>query len=144
MGDGVALHAAAVSHGSLTVSLTKPATSASRMPLRAGARRYAAEQYRGESCAPGRGEFAGSSSLKTLVNALNSLGATPDELCRFYRRCMKRAHWMLTWRYLMKVNASGGIDGSDALMGPRFRPMISSRPRSSLRRFFYAHAERDA
>ena len=74
MGDGVALHAAAVSHGSLTVSINenqqrvKPAG----MPCGRARSGNAAEQYRGESCAFRRVEFAESSSLKTLVNALNS------------------------------------------------------------------------
>ncbi len=81
MGDGVALHAAAVSHGSLTVSINE--TSNVSQPNAFAGRAHggnAAEQYRGESCAPGVVSLPESSSLKTLVNALNSLGATPDDI----------------------------------------------------------------
>ncbi|WP_171961610.1 flagellar basal body P-ring protein FlgI, partial [Escherichia coli] len=81
MGDGVALHAAAVSHGSLTVSINET-SKVSQPNAFAGGRTAVTPQSNiaVNHARPGVVSLPESSSLKTLVNALNSLGATPDDI----------------------------------------------------------------
>ncbi|ENR6599240.1 flagellar basal body P-ring protein FlgI [Escherichia coli] len=81
MGDGVALHAAAVSHGSLTVSINET-SNVSQPNAFAGGRTAVTPQSNiaVNHARPGVVSLPESSSLKTLVNALNSLGATPDDI----------------------------------------------------------------
>ncbi|HBN1644966.1 flagellar basal body P-ring protein FlgI [Escherichia coli] len=81
MGDGVALHAAAVSHGSLTVSINET-RNVSQPNAFAGGRTAVTPQSNiaVNHARPGVVSLPESSSLKTLVNALNSLGATPDDI----------------------------------------------------------------
>ncbi|HAJ6678166.1 flagellar basal body P-ring protein FlgI [Escherichia coli] len=81
MGDGVALHAAAVSHGSLTVSINET-NNVSQPNAFAGGRTAVTPQSNiaVNHARPGVVSLPESSSLKTLVNALNSLGATPDDI----------------------------------------------------------------
>ncbi|EPU0477388.1 flagellar basal body P-ring protein FlgI [Escherichia coli] len=81
MGDGVALHAAAVSHGSLTVSINETC-NVSQPNAFAGGRTAVTPQSNiaVNHARPGVVSLPESSSLKTLVNALNSLGATPDDI----------------------------------------------------------------
>ncbi|WP_247162801.1 flagellar basal body P-ring protein FlgI [Escherichia coli] len=80
MGDGVALHAA-VSHGSLTVSINET-SNVSQPNAFAGGRTAVTPQSNiaVNHARPGVVSLPESSSLKTLVNALNSLGATPDDI----------------------------------------------------------------
>ncbi|HHV1128549.1 TPA: flagellar basal body P-ring protein FlgI [Escherichia coli] len=81
MGDGVALHAAAVSHGSLTVSINET-SNVSQPNAFAGGRTAVTPQSNiaVNHARPSVVSLPESSSLKTLVNALNSLGATPDDI----------------------------------------------------------------
>lgn len=81
MGDGVTLHAAAVSHGSLTVSINET-SNVSQPNAFAGGRTAVTPQSNiaVNHARPGVVSLPESSSLKTLVNALNSLGATPDDI----------------------------------------------------------------
>ena len=81
MGDGVALHAAAVAHGSLTVSINET-SKVSQPNAFAGGRTAVTPQSNiaVNHARPGVVSLPESSSLKTLVNALNSLGATPDDI----------------------------------------------------------------
>ncbi|HEI2318343.1 TPA: flagellar basal body P-ring protein FlgI [Escherichia coli] len=81
MGDGVVLHAAAVSHGSLTVSINET-SNVSQPNAFAGGRTAVTPQSNiaVNHARPGVVSLPESSSLKTLVNALNSLGATPDDI----------------------------------------------------------------
>ncbi|HEB1065313.1 TPA: flagellar basal body P-ring protein FlgI [Escherichia albertii] len=81
MGDGIALHAAAVSHGSLTVSINET-SNVSQPNAFAGGRTAVTPQSNiaVNHARPGVVSLPESSSLKTLVNALNSLGATPDDI----------------------------------------------------------------
>ena len=81
MGDGIALHAAAVSHGSLTVSINE-SSNVSQPNAFAGGRTAVTPQSNisVNHARPGMISLPESSSLKTLVNALNSLGATPDDI----------------------------------------------------------------
>ncbi|HCJ9467155.1 TPA: flagellar basal body P-ring protein FlgI [Escherichia coli] len=78
---GVALHAAAVSHGSLTVSINET-SNVSQPNAFAGGRTAVTPQSNiaVNHARPGVVSLPESSSLKTLVNALNSLGATPDDI----------------------------------------------------------------
>lgn len=57
---------------------------------------------------------------------------------------MRRARWMPTRGDLMKVNASGGIDGSDALMGPKVQANDIKQAAEQFEAIFTQHAERDA
>lgn len=81
MGEGIALHAAAVSHGSLTVSINE-SSNVSQPNAFAGGRTAVTPQSNisVNHARPGMISLPESSSLKTLVNALNSLGATPDDI----------------------------------------------------------------
>jgi len=76
MGDGVALHAAAV-----TVSINET-SNVSQPNAFAGGRTAVTPQSNiaVNHARPGVVSLPESSSLKTLVNALNSLGATPDDI----------------------------------------------------------------
>ena len=80
MGDGVALHAAAA-HASLTVSINET-SNVSQPNAFAGGRTAVTPQSNiaVNHARPGVVSLPESSSLKTLVNALNSLGATPDDI----------------------------------------------------------------
>ncbi|BBU86379.1 hypothetical protein EIMP300_77790 [Escherichia coli] len=121
MGDGVALHAAAVSHGSLTVSINET-SNVSQPNAFAGGRTAVTPQSNiaVNHARPGVVSLPESSSLKTLVNALNSLGATPDDIMSILQALHEAGRaGCRPGGDLMKVNASGGIDGSDALMGPK-------------------------
>lgn len=120
MGDGVALHAAAVSHGSLTVSINET-SNVSQPNAFAGGRTAVTPQSNiaVNHARPGVVSLPESSSLKTLVNALNSLGATPDDIMSILQALHEAGALDADRGDLMKVNASGGIDGSDALMGPK-------------------------
>ena len=81
MGDGVTLHAAAVSHGSLTGSINETST-VSQPNAFAGGRTAVTPQSNiaVNHARPGVVSLPESSSLKTLGNALHSLGATPDDI----------------------------------------------------------------
>ena len=81
MGDGVALHAAAVSHGSLTVSINETRHVIQPNAFAGGRTAVTPQSNIAVNHArPGVVSLPESSSLKTLVNALNSLGATPDDI----------------------------------------------------------------
>ncbi|EET2688988.1 flagellar basal body P-ring protein FlgI [Escherichia coli] len=73
--------AAAVSHGSLTVSINET-SNVSQPNAFAGGRTAVTPQSNiaVNHARPGVVSLPESSSLKTLVNALNSLGATPDDI----------------------------------------------------------------
>ena len=72
---------AAVSHGSLTVSINET-SNVSQPNAFAGGRTAVTPQSNiaVNHARPGVVSLPESSSLKTLVNALNSLGATPDDI----------------------------------------------------------------
>ena len=81
MGEGVKVHAAAVSHGSLTVSITE-SSSVSQPNALAGGRTAVTPQSSIDVKTP-RAQMVTlpeSTSLKTLVNVLNNLGASPDDV----------------------------------------------------------------
>ena len=81
MGDGIRLHAAAVSHGSLTVSISESRNVSQPNAFAGG--RTATTQQSNISVNHGPAQMLTlpeSSSLKTLVNALNGLGASPDDV----------------------------------------------------------------
>ncbi|EFC2181930.1 flagellar basal body P-ring protein FlgI [Escherichia coli] len=81
MGDGVALHAAAVLHGSLTVSINETSNVSQPNAFASGRTTVTPQSNIAVNHArPGVVSLPESSSLKTLVNALNSLGATPDDI----------------------------------------------------------------
>ncbi|GKX55743.1 flagellar P-ring protein [Leminorella grimontii] len=81
MGDGVVLHAAAVSHGNLTVSITE-SRNVSQPNALAGGRTVTTPQsdINVDSARPRVISLPESSSLKTLVSVLNGLGASPDDI----------------------------------------------------------------
>lgn len=81
MGDGVVLHAAAISHGSLTVTINENSNVSQPGALSNG--RTAVTPQSDVSVKSGHGQMLQlpeSSSLKTLVSALNNLGASPDDI----------------------------------------------------------------
>ena len=81
MGEGVKVHAAAVSHGSLTVSITE-SSSVSQPNALAGGRTAVSPQSRIDVKTP-RAQMVTlpeSTNLKTLVDVLNGLGASPDDV----------------------------------------------------------------
>lgn len=81
MGEGIQLHAAAVSHGSLTVSINE-STNVSQPSALAGGRTVASPQSNINVNQPKAQmvTLPESTSLKTLVNVLNGLGASPDDV----------------------------------------------------------------
>ncbi len=81
MGDGVVLHAAAISHGSLTVTISENNNVSQPGALSGG--RTAVTPQSDVSVKNSHGQMLQlpeSTSLKTLVNALNGLGASPDDV----------------------------------------------------------------
>ena len=130
MGDGVALHAAAVSHGSLTVSINET-SNVSQPNAFAGGRTAVTPQSNiaVNHARPGVVSLPESSSLKTLVNALNSLGATPDDIMSI----------------LQALHEAGGVlvYGIPEFRLPKQKVVAAEvenvkAPPNSLRRFFYA------
>lgn len=81
IGEGITLHAAAVSHGSLTVSINE-STNVSQPNAFAGGRTVATPQSNisVNHARPSMINLPESSNLRTLVSALNNLGATPDDV----------------------------------------------------------------
>ncbi len=81
MGDGVALHAAAVSHGNLTVSISET-TRVSQPNAMARGRTVASpdSNVNVDHARPQMIALPESTSLKTLVSVLNGLGASPDDV----------------------------------------------------------------
>ena len=81
MGDGVALHAAAVSHGNLTVSISET-TRFSQPNAMARGRTVASpdSNVNVDHARPQMIALPESTSLKTLVSVLNGLGASPDDV----------------------------------------------------------------
>lgn len=81
MGDGVRLHPAAVSHGSLTVSINE-SRNVSQPNAFAGGRTVNSPQsdISVNRERPRMVMLPASTSLRTLVNALNALGASPDDV----------------------------------------------------------------
>jgi len=81
MGDGVRLHAAAVSHGSLTVSISE-SRNVSQPNAFANGRTVNAAQSNVSVNRPHSQMITlpESTSLRTLVSALNGLGASPDDV----------------------------------------------------------------
>ncbi|MBV7403904.1 flagellar basal body P-ring protein FlgI [Enterobacter sp. ENT03] len=81
MGDGVALHAAAVSHGNLTVSISET-TRVSQPNAFGGGRTVASpdSNVNVDHARPQMIALPESTSLKTLVSVLNGLGASPDDV----------------------------------------------------------------
>lgn len=81
MGDGVQIHPAAVSHGSLTVSITEN-SNVSQPNAFAGGRTAVTPQsnINVHHARPQMVTLPESTSLKTLVNVLNGLGASPDDV----------------------------------------------------------------
>ena len=81
MGDGVVLHAAAISHGSLTVTISENSNVSQPGAFSGG--RTAVTPQSDVSVKSGRGQMLQlpeSSNLRTLVGALNNLGASPDDI----------------------------------------------------------------
>lgn len=81
MGDGVVLHAAAISHGSLTVTISENSNVSQPAAFSGG--RTAVTPQSDVSVKSGRGQMLQlpeSSNLRTLVGALNNLGASPDDI----------------------------------------------------------------
>lgn len=81
MGEGVQIHPAAVSHGSLTVSITEN-MNVSQPGALSGGRTAVTPQsnINVHHARPQMVTLPESSSLKTLVNVLNGLGASPDDV----------------------------------------------------------------
>ena len=81
MGEGVRLHAAAVSHGSLTVSISE-SRNVSQPNAFANGRTVNAAQSNVSVNRPHSQMITlpESTSLRTLVSALNGLGASPDDV----------------------------------------------------------------
>lgn len=81
MGDGVALHAAAVSHGNLTVSISET-TRVSQPNAMSRGRTVASpdSNVNVDHARPQMVALPESTSLKTLVSVLNGLGASPDDV----------------------------------------------------------------
>jgi len=81
MGEGVALHAAAVSHGNLTVSISET-TRVSQPNAMSRGRTVASpdSNVNVEHARPQMVALPESTSLKTLVSVLNGLGASPDDV----------------------------------------------------------------
>ncbi len=81
MGEGIVLHAAAVSHGSLTVTINE-SHNVSQPGALAGGRTAVTPQSTIDvnHARPQMIQLPDSTSLKTLVNALNGLGASPDDV----------------------------------------------------------------
>lgn len=81
MGDGVRLHAAAVSHGSLTVSISE-SRNVSQPNAFGNGRTVNAAQSNVSVNRPHSQMITlpESTSLRTLVSALNGLGASPDDV----------------------------------------------------------------
>lgn len=81
MGEGVQVHPAAVSHGDLTVSISESSSVSQPNPLAAG--RTAVTPQSNISVNRARPQMVTlpeSTSLKTLVDVLNRLGASPDDV----------------------------------------------------------------
>ncbi|MRS15552.1 flagellar basal body P-ring protein FlgI [Enterobacteriaceae bacterium RIT691] len=81
LGDGVRLHAAAVSHGSLTVSISESRNVSQPNAFANGRTVTAAQSTVSVSHPhPQMITLPESTSLRTLVSALNGLGASPDDV----------------------------------------------------------------
>ncbi|MFP2504078.1 flagellar basal body P-ring protein FlgI [Buttiauxella gaviniae] len=81
MGEGVKVHAAAVSHGNLTVSISE-SSNVSQPNAFAGGRTAVTPQsnINVNHAKPQMVTLPESTSLKTLVGVLNGLGASPDDV----------------------------------------------------------------
>lgn len=81
MGDGVKVHAAAVSHGNLTVSISE-SSNVSQPNAFAGGQTAVTPQsnINVNHAHPQMVTLPESTSLKTLVGVLNGLGASPDDV----------------------------------------------------------------
>ncbi|MDU4127752.1 MAG: flagellar basal body P-ring protein FlgI [Pantoea sp.] len=80
IGDGVVVHAAAVSHGNLTVTIRESANVSQPGAFSPGQTVVTPESD--VSVNRGRGQMvtvAAGTSLRSIVNTLNSLGAAPDD-----------------------------------------------------------------
>jgi flagellar P-ring protein precursor FlgI len=80
IGDGVVVHAAAVSHGNLTVSVTESSNVSQPGAFSQG--RTAVTPQTDISVNQGKGHMVAlrtGTSLRAIVNTLNSLGASPDD-----------------------------------------------------------------
>ena len=80
IGDGVVVHAAAVSHGNLTVTIRESSNVSQPGAFSQG--RTVVTPESDVSVDRGRGQMvtvAAGTSLRSIVNTLNSLGASPDD-----------------------------------------------------------------
>ncbi|MGL4859220.1 MAG: flagellar basal body P-ring protein FlgI [Enterobacteriaceae bacterium] len=80
VGEGVVVHAAAVSHGNLTVSIRESSRVSQPNPLSGGETVVTPESD--ISVNRGKGQMVtvpAGTSLRTIVNTLNSIGASPDD-----------------------------------------------------------------
>jgi flagellar P-ring protein precursor FlgI len=81
VGEGVVIHAAAVAHGNLTVTINE-SKNVSQPGVFAGGRTAVTAQS-DVSITRGQGQMVqlpGTTHLKTIVDMLNSLGASPDDV----------------------------------------------------------------
>lgn len=80
MGEGVVVHAAAVAHGNLSVTIREQPRVSQPGPLSNGQTAITPESD--ISVKPGSGQMVtvpAGTSLRSIVNTLNSLGASPDD-----------------------------------------------------------------
>lgn len=80
IGEGVVVHAAAVSHGNLTVTIRESANVSQPGAFSQG--RTVVTPESDVNIAPGRGQMVtipAGTSLRSIVNTINSLGASPDD-----------------------------------------------------------------
>lgn len=80
MGEGIVVRAAAVSHGSLTVTISETKNVSQPAPLSEG--KTAVTPQSDVSIDRGAGQMVmvpAGTSLRTIVNTINSLGASPDD-----------------------------------------------------------------
>lgn len=80
IGDGVVVHAAAVSHGNLTVTIREAANVSQPGPFSRGS--TVVTPNSDVNVNPGQGHMVAiptGTSLRSIVDTINSLGATPDD-----------------------------------------------------------------
>ncbi|WP_158784525.1 flagellar basal body P-ring protein FlgI [Pantoea sp. BAV 3049] len=80
MGEGVVVRPAAVSHGNLTVTVRENPTVSQPGPLSQGTTAVTAQSEIGVNRGDGHmTTISGGTSLRSIVNTLNTLGASPDD-----------------------------------------------------------------
>ncbi len=98
IGDGVIVRAAAVSHGNLTVTIRESANVS--QPNAFGRGQTVVTPQSDVDVNRGRGQMvtiSAGTSLRSIVNTLNSLGQPRMTRWLSCRRCTKPGRWMLNW-----------------------------------------------